>query len=131
MNKRFPSSKRNTVNSNNQQNNNDDKKKNKSKRFRGLRNSQPISSSSPKTNTDKLDGKKQEKEESIVTDTWIQAAQSMNYYIESPMVPAYNATFAFEDEPFINYLDPFVLFESFGCIGEEIDSRVGMQPVMP
>jgi myb proto-oncogene protein len=42
----------------------------------------------------------------------------MNYYIESPMMPDNNATFVFDDEPFLAYWDSFVLFESVGCGGD-------------
>ena len=94
---------------------------NKSKRLRALGDSQPAGNTSPAGSTEELEGKNQEKEErSAVSDVRTQqAAQSMmNYYIESPMVPDNNATFVFDDEPFLAYWDSLVLFESIGCGGE-------------
>ncbi|KAK2991925.1 hypothetical protein RJ640_006102 [Escallonia rubra] len=40
--------------------------------------------------------------------------------IESPALPAYNALFFDEDEPFLPILDSIVWFESFGSTGEEM-----------
>ncbi|KAJ4826126.1 hypothetical protein Tsubulata_038637 [Turnera subulata] len=75
-------------------------------------NSPPISSASPvTTNTEELNGKKQDKEECTVAESWLRNAQSMNFYVESPAVQANNARFIFDDEPFTPYLDSFVLFE--------------------
>ncbi|KAF2310613.1 hypothetical protein GH714_015473 [Hevea brasiliensis] len=57
-------------------------------------------------------------------------AQSMNYYIESPMVPPCSDAFLFNEEPFIAHCDSFVLFESFGYNGEEMYSQVDLQSFM-
>jgi myb proto-oncogene protein len=68
-----------------------------------------------------LEGKNQEKEErsAVISDAWIQQdAQSMNSCIESPMVLHNNATFFFEDDPFLTYWDSFDMFESLGCGGD-------------
>ncbi|KAJ6372700.1 hypothetical protein OIU76_027090 [Salix suchowensis] len=93
---------------------------NKSKRLRAHGDSQPAGNMIPAGSTEELEGKSQEKgERSAVNDVRTQqAAQSMNYYIESPMVPDNNATFIFDDEPFLAYWDSFVLFESIGCGGD-------------
>uniref|UniRef100_A0A0A0LF88 Myb-like domain-containing protein n=1 Tax=Cucumis sativus TaxID=3659 RepID=A0A0A0LF88_CUCSA len=40
---------------------------------------------------------------------------SSHYNINSPMIPANNTTFNFDDEPYFDHLDPFFLFEAFGC----------------
>ncbi|XP_021634923.1 transcription factor MYB82 isoform X2 [Manihot esculenta] len=108
LNKRCRTGKRKPTDPSNHQNGND---KYKSKK---QCNSQTTSSTSPKSNPEESDGKKKEKEESTVTNTWIQDAQSMNYYIESPVMPVCNDAFVLNDEPFIAYWDSFVLFESFG-----------------
>ncbi|CAK7345418.1 unnamed protein product [Dovyalis caffra] len=111
LNKRCPSRKRTTMDSDPDGNQNNSKKASRSKRIRALNNSQP---------TEELEGKSQEKEEiSAVSDAWIQHdAQSMNYYIESPMVPDISAAFVFDDEPFLAYWDSFVSFESLGCVND-------------
>ncbi|KDP30257.1 hypothetical protein JCGZ_17039 [Jatropha curcas] len=90
-----------------------------------------VCSSSTKSIPEELDEKKKEKEERTVTDTWIQDAQSWNYYIESPMMQSNNDAFFFDDEPIIAYWDSFVWFESFGYNGEEIFSHADLQSLMP
>lgn len=51
-----------------------------------------------------------------VTDPWnMDDIPSSHYNINSPMVPANNAAFNFDDEPYFDHLDPFFLFEPFGC----------------
>ncbi|KAJ6355106.1 hypothetical protein OIU77_005656 [Salix suchowensis] len=112
LNKRLPSGKRMSADSTPDQN--------KSKRLRAHGDSQPAGNTIPAGSTEELEGKSQEKgERSAVNDVRTQqAAQSMNYYIESPMVPDNNATFIFDDEPFLAYWDSFVLFESIGCGGD-------------
>ena len=120
LNKRLPSGKRKGTDSNPDQDDNNTKE-NKSKRLRALGDSQPTGNTSPIGSTGELEGKNQEKEErSAVSDVWAQqdAQSMMNYYIESPMVPDNNATFVFDDEPFLAYWDSFVLFESVGCGGD-------------
>jgi len=120
LNKRLPSGKRKSTDSNPDQDDNNTKE-NKSKRLRALGDSQPTGNTSPMGSTEELEGKNQEKEErSAVSDVWAQqdAQSMMNYYIESPMVPDNNATFVFDDEPFLAYWDSFVLFESVGCGGD-------------
>lgn len=53
-----------------------------------------------------------------VTDPWnMDDTTSSNYNINSPLVPADNATFNFDDEPYFDHLDPFFPFEAFGCSG--------------
>ncbi|KAJ4841408.1 hypothetical protein Tsubulata_044647 [Turnera subulata] len=55
-------------------------------------NSLPISSASPvTTNTEELNGKKQDKEECTVAGSWLPNAQSMNFYVESPAVQVNNS----------------------------------------
>ncbi|KAF9679771.1 hypothetical protein SADUNF_Sadunf06G0049700 [Salix dunnii] len=95
------------------QNDKNTKKQNKS-------NSQPTRNTIPIGSSGELEGKNQEKEErGAVSDAWIQRdAQSMNYYIESPMVLDNNATFIFEDEPFLAHWDSLVMFESLGFGGD-------------
>ncbi|XP_022143103.1 transcription factor MYB82 isoform X2 [Momordica charantia] len=56
-----------------------------------------------------------QEEKRIVTDPWnMDDITSSHYYMNSPMVPANNTTFNFDDEPFF---DPFFLYEAFGCSG--------------
>ncbi|CAN1216975.1 hypothetical protein LINPERPRIM_LOCUS855 [Linum perenne] len=54
------------------------------------------------------------------TDEWIEAAQNMNYYIESPMpAAAVDTAFMLDTvDPFMAYLDPFLFTQPFQCIGE-------------
>ncbi|KAJ9141006.1 hypothetical protein P3X46_031592 [Hevea brasiliensis] len=125
LNKRCRTGKRRTADPSNHQNGNDDKYKNKSQR-----DSQTTCSTSQKSNPEESDGKKEQKEENTVTDTWMQDAQSMNYYIESPMVPPCSDAFLFNEKPFIAHCDSLVLFESFGYNGEEMYSQVDLQSFM-
>ncbi|KAB5551911.1 hypothetical protein DKX38_009222 [Salix brachista] len=120
LNNRSPSRKRKTIDSELDQN--DEEKQTKSKRLRSPSNSQPTCNAIAVGSAEELEGKKPENEErgGAVSDAWIQRdAQSMNYYIESPMVLDNNATtFVFEDEPFLDYWDSFAMFESLGFAGD-------------
>ncbi|KAF2318074.1 hypothetical protein P3X46_022787 [Hevea brasiliensis] len=125
LNKRCHTGERKTTDPGNHKNGNDDKYKNKRQR-----NSHPTSNTSPKSNPEELDGKKKEKEESTVSDTWIQNAQSMNYYMESPTVPASSDAFVFNNDPFIACWDSFVLLELFGY-NDKMYSQVDLETFMP
>ncbi|XP_041005957.1 transcription factor WER-like [Juglans microcarpa x Juglans regia] len=71
---------------------------------------------------------KEEKDqaESTVTNPWINIddPNSFNCEIEYPMLITgnsnNNARLIFDDEPLIAYLDSFILFEAFGCDGENV-----------
>ncbi|KAJ6363242.1 hypothetical protein OIU78_003423 [Salix suchowensis] len=102
---------------------NDEEKQNKSKRLRSPTNSQPTCNAIAVGSAEELEGKKRPENEGgggAVSDAWIQRdAQSMNYYIESPMMLDNNATtFVYEDEPFLDYWDSFVMFESLDFGGD-------------
>ncbi|KAJ6699814.1 TRANSCRIPTION FACTOR MYB8-RELATED-RELATED [Salix purpurea] len=120
LNNRSPSRKRKTIDSELDQN--DEEKQNKSKRLRSPSNSQPTCNAIAVGSAEELEGKKPENEGGggAVSDAWIQRdAQSMNYYIESPMMLDNNATtFVYEDEPFLDYWDSFVMFESLDFGGD-------------
>lgn len=87
-----------------------------------------------------LDGRKEEEEkdqeESTTSNPWKWKDDSRNSFeycdMEYPIMGAggnnNNATFVFDDEPLIAYLDSFVVFEAFGCDGEEAYAQ--MQSVM-
>ncbi|KAG5242802.1 transcription factor WER [Salix suchowensis] len=121
LNNRSPSRKRKTIDSELDQN--DEEKQNKSKRLRSPTNSQPTCNAIAVGSAEELEGKKRPENEGgggAVSDAWIQRdAQSMNYYIESPMMLDNNATtFVYEDEPFLDYWDSFVMFESLDFGGD-------------
>ncbi|XP_023536786.1 transcription factor WER-like [Cucurbita pepo subsp. pepo] len=60
--------------------------------------------------------RRNQEENREVTDLWnMDDITSSHYNINCPMVPANNATFNFDDEPYFNHLDPFFLIEAFGC----------------
>ncbi|XP_015579667.2 MYB-like transcription factor EOBI [Ricinus communis] len=129
LNKRLHSGKRKIIDSNTCQNDTDKENMNRNKR---QRNSRPVCSASPKGIAEEINEKNKEKEESSsFTDAWIQGAQSMNYYIESPVEQANNYAFVYDEEPFVACLDSFVLFESIGYNGGETYSQVDLQPFMP
>ncbi|KAK3025857.1 hypothetical protein RJ639_042286 [Escallonia herrerae] len=44
----------------------------------------------------------------------------LDFDIEAPALPAYDALFFYEEEPFLPILDSIVWFESFGSTGEEM-----------
>ncbi|EEF35187.1 r2r3-myb transcription factor, putative [Ricinus communis] len=120
---------RKIIDSNTCQNDTDKENMNRNKR---QRNSRPVCSASPKGIAEEINEKNKEKEESSsFTDAWIQGAQSMNYYIESPVEQANNYAFVYDEEPFVACLDSFVLFESIGYNGGETYSQVDLQPFMP
>ncbi|KAJ4823439.1 hypothetical protein Tsubulata_023128 [Turnera subulata] len=82
-------------------------------------NSLPISSASPvTTNTEELNGKKQDKEECTVAGSWLPNAQSMNFYVESPAVQGH-----LDDEPFTPYLDSIVLLTKCDAMKEEFQEE--------
>jgi myb proto-oncogene protein len=69
-----------------------------------------------------LDGRKVEEkeEESTTSNAWKEDTNSFSCTdMEYPIMGGNNATFVFDDEPLIAYLDSFVLFEAFGCVGDE------------
>ncbi|KAK9208258.1 hypothetical protein WN944_000612 [Citrus x changshan-huyou] len=49
--------------------------------------------------------------------TWTEGdcGGSFNNYLECALIPPNNSTFVFDDEPFIAYLDSFLVFETFEC----------------
>ncbi|KAJ6741964.1 TRANSCRIPTION FACTOR MYB8-RELATED-RELATED [Salix viminalis] len=121
MHKLLGNRKRKTIGSELDQN--DEEKQNKSKRLRSPSNSQPTCNTIAVGIAEELEGKKPENEGgggAVSSDAWIQRdAQSMNCYIESPMVLDNNATtFVFEEEPFLDYWDSFVMFESLDFGGD-------------
>ncbi|XP_022965907.1 transcription factor WER-like isoform X2 [Cucurbita maxima] len=59
--------------------------------------------------------RRSQEENREVTDLWNMDDITSYYNINCPMVPANNATFNFDDEPYYNHLDPFFLIEAFGC----------------
>ncbi|KAJ0089961.1 hypothetical protein Patl1_13054 [Pistacia atlantica] len=73
-----------------------------------------------------------EEESNNLTDT---TTGSLNYDTElcGVMIPPNNGTFVFDDEPFITYLDSFVLFECMGSEDTYSQSQMGMgmQSIMP
>ncbi|XWS17119.1 hypothetical protein CRYUN_Cryun33cG0041000 [Craigia yunnanensis] len=141
LNKKSVLGKRKTIDLKKQHIDNEDNiEKQDDKKPRQSHNSQPIFSTSPKRTTDEglmdLDEKKQVKGESSFTDsTWMErAVKCFNYdydhdydMVGTPlmMLPNYS-NFVFDEEPFISYLDSFVLFEAFGA-----DSDVGIQSFLP
>ncbi|XP_031284586.1 transcription factor MYB82 [Pistacia vera] len=73
-----------------------------------------------------------EEESNNLTDT---TTGSLNYDTElcGVMIPPNNGAFVFDDEPFITYLDSFVLFECMGSEDTYSQSQMGMgmQSIMP
>ncbi|KAJ0031636.1 hypothetical protein Pint_12983 [Pistacia integerrima] len=73
-----------------------------------------------------------EEESNNLTDT---TTGSFNYDTElcGVMIPPNNGAFVFDDEPFITYLDSFVLFECMGSEDTYSQSQMGMgmQSIMP
>uniref|UniRef100_A0A5B6YZS0 Putative transcription factor MYB82 n=1 Tax=Davidia involucrata TaxID=16924 RepID=A0A5B6YZS0_DAVIN len=102
----------------------------KKKKLHQLPHSQPpVGGESPVNASGGLDGRKEE--EIAVTCPWIATpSKSFNYDIKSPLLTANDASFFYDDEPFIPILDSFVLFEAFGSSGEGIYSPEDMQPVL-
>lgn len=77
---------------------------------------QPPICSDNRTNLAHDTQRRNQEENREVTDPWnMDDITSSHYNINSPMVPANNATFNFDDEPYFDHLDPFFLFEAFGC----------------
>ncbi|KAH7546335.1 transcription factor MYB82 [Ziziphus jujuba] len=90
---------------------------------------------------EEVEGGTRREEESfsfVTNNPWIPDDKeiSFNYNIESPIImPANNATFVLDDEPFIAYMDSFLLFEAFGWSGSGEDcyaeSTLGMESIIP
>ncbi|XP_022946431.1 transcription factor MYB82 [Cucurbita moschata] len=60
--------------------------------------------------------RRNQEEKREVTEPWnMDDITSSHYNINSPIVPANDATFNFDDEPYFDHLDPFFLLEAFGC----------------
>lgn len=77
--------------------------------------SQPICSASTRNTLQGLEGdNKEEKNLANCARADDSGGGSFNYDdIECGLIPPNNATFVFDDEPFIAYLDSFVVFEAF------------------
>lgn len=98
---------------------------------------------------EEVDGGTRKDEEScsaVTNNPWMQGDTeiSFNYDIESPIImPANDTTFVLDDEPFVAYMDSFLLFEAFGWSGRGsgsasgsgedcyAESMLGMQSIIP
>ncbi|KAE9464313.1 hypothetical protein C3L33_03714, partial [Rhododendron williamsianum] len=90
--------------------------KNKNK-LRQLPNPQPICSRSSETNNEVSHAGKEEG--LTVTSLWMQDMKSFNFDAEPPFLPANNASFFYDDEPFMPIFDSLALSEAFYKIDEE------------
>ncbi|XP_058206889.1 transcription factor MYB82-like [Rhododendron vialii] len=90
--------------------------KNKNKLCK-LPNPQPICSRSSETNNEVSHAGKEE--ELTVTSLWMQDMKSFNFDAEPPFLPANNASFFYDDEPFMPIFDSLALSEAFYKIDEE------------
>lgn len=117
LNKKCLQGKRKAIDANHHDDDNEIMKSNK-KKLRRLCHSEAVGSESLTSTTKlELDGRK---EESTVTNPRMNEIKNSFYCdMEYPKMPGNNATFVFDDEPLVAYLDSFVLFEAFGCSGEE------------
>ena len=132
MNKKCLLGKRKATNSNNHEEEDNEENMNKKNKLGPPFHSEPHGSSLISlTSTTKLgleEGSR--KEESTVTE-----GNRMDYYTSSfncdkmdyPIMPeaavggaGNSASFVFDDEPLIAYMDSFILLEAFGCGGEEL-----------
>lgn len=123
MNKRCLLGKRKTINSDDHYHDDNEETTNNKKKFRQSWHDPEPNGSSCLITTTKLTGldarKEEEKEESTVTNPWMDDTSGFNCDIEYPIMSGNNATFVFDDEPLMAYLDSFILFEAFGCDGEK------------
>lgn len=132
LNKKCLLGKRKATNSNNHEEEDNDENMNKKNKLGPPFHSEPIGSSliSLTSNTKLGLEEGSKKEESTVTEgNWMDYdASSFNYDImDYPIMPeaaaggaGNSASFVFDDEPLIAYMDSFILLEAFGCGGEEL-----------
>ncbi|KAJ8768207.1 hypothetical protein K2173_021147 [Erythroxylum novogranatense] len=126
LNKRCLHGKRKNMESSNHQK--EDSSSSKQRRHCQLGNSNPLLSTDPLSTPKEMDRKK---EESSVSETWIEKAQTVNYYIESPINVMNNATFVNDDEPITAYFDSFLWYESLFVGNDvEIHSETGVESVI-
>lgn len=144
LNKSCPRGKRKPIHSNEHQNNTiteENTLTNRNNKVRRL-SSPPIITTETQeiSTTDQrlvLEETRKEEESSFIAHPWTMMGDteiSFNYDIESPIMPVNNnATFVLDDEPFVAYMDSFLLFEAFGCTaGDDGYAEVGaMQSIIP
>lgn len=116
MNKRCLRGKRKAIESNcNIQNNNDEDKNKRNKISLPRDHPHPIISEIQQNSSTDVAAATNKEDDSISTiNPMVNDIESFIYDITSPLMPANNATFVFDDEPFIAYMDSFVLLEAFG-----------------
>lgn len=150
LNKRCHRGKRKPTHSKEDQNNTiteEDTITNRNNKVRRLSNPPPVTSTETQEisttdqrlvqeGTGKEEGNSKEEGRSMITNPWMMMGDtevSFNYHIESPIMPVNNSTFVLDDEPFIAYMDSFLLFEAFGCsVREDGYAEVGaMQSIIP
>lgn len=124
LNKKCLLGKRKTIDSNQQQDNEENMINQKKELGPSCHSEAHGSLSLTSTTIFGLEGKKEEKEEITVIDPWMDDIGSCfnRDIIDYPIMPAggnSTASFVFDDEPLIAYLDSFIFFEAFGCGGEE------------